>query len=244
MKKMAYIFMVFDTLEEYHVEKALESFDLQDKSYIDTFILYNNSTTFSTEWIRSMIKGVDKIEVIDKNLPTDKKMVSDVNYQLNNIKGYDIYLLHKSDFYLPSNSVKSVYEKFNDSEPKFINFGKFDMREDIRGEIINNLDLPNKNLFTEVTELSIASSTFHNITLEDRMIGYQGNDGTTHAYNEEARGKLKFKGFITGDDWRHNQQNVKMICGDDSVFAYHMWHDIGVKTDNKQLGKNIIGHRF
>ena len=76
------------------------------------------------------------------------------------------------------------------------------------------------------------------------MIGYQGNDGTTHAYNEEARGKLKFKGFITGDDWRHNQQNVKMICGDDSVFAYHMWHDIGVKTDNKQLGKNIIGHRF
>jgi hypothetical protein len=66
MKKMAYIFMVFDTLEEYHVEKALESFDLQDKSYIDTFILYNNSTTFSTEWIRSMIKGVDKIEVIEK----------------------------------------------------------------------------------------------------------------------------------------------------------------------------------
>ena len=76
MKKLAYIFMVFDTLEEYHVKKSIESFNLQDKKYIDTFIIYNNSTMFDTEWIKSLITEVN-IKVIDKKLPTDKKMVSD-----------------------------------------------------------------------------------------------------------------------------------------------------------------------
>ena len=99
MKKLAYIFMVFDTLEEYHVKKSIESFNLQDKKYIDTFIIYNNSTMFDTEWIKSLITEVN-IKVIDKKLPTDKKMVSDINYHLNNIKGYDIYLL---DNYLKLN---------------------------------------------------------------------------------------------------------------------------------------------
>lgn len=243
MKKLAYIFMVFDTLEEYHVKKSIESFNLQDKKYIDTFIIYNNSTMFDTEWIKSLITEVN-IKVIDKKLPTDKKMVSDINYHLNNIKGYDIYLLHKADFYLPINSVENVYNKFNNNDPKFINFGKFDMREDIKSNKIKELNLLNKKSFTEVTKLNIASSTFHNISLDIRMIGYQGTDGTMHAYNENARKKLKFKGFITGDDWKYNQKHIQMVYNEDNLFAYHMWHDIGIKTDNKKLGKNIIGHRF
>ena len=102
----------------------------------------------------------------------------------------------------------------------------------------------NKKSFTEVTKLNIASSTFHNISLDIRMIGYQGTDGTMHAYNENARKKLKFKGFITGDDWKYNQKHIQMVYNEDNLFAYHIWHDIGIKTDNKKLGKNIIGHRF
>lgn len=243
MSKLAYIFMVFDTLEEYHVKKSIESFNLQDKKYVDTFIIYNNSTTFNTEWIKSLVTGVD-IKIIDTNLPIDKKMVSDVNYHLNNIKGYDIYFLHKADFYLPIDSLKTVYDNLNDENPKFINFSKFDMREDIKSDKIKELNLFNKKTFTEVTELNIASPTFHDISLDIRMIGYQGTDGTIHAYNESARKNLKFKGFITGNDWEYNKKHTQMIHGENTLFAYHMWHDIGIKTDNKKLGKNIIGHRF
>tara|TARA_Y100000593_G_scaffold93978_1_gene190930 strand:+ start:1400 stop:2137 length:738 start_codon:yes stop_codon:yes gene_type:complete len=245
MKKLAYIFMVFDTLEERHIKQALESFDLQDKSYIDTFIIYNNSTTFKTDWIKTLVNGVDKIDIIDKNLPTDKRMVSDVNYHLKNIEGFDIYLLHKSDFYLPSNTIKSVYEKLTAIEARFINFGKFDMREDINGDKINELNLSNMNSFTDVVNgLDIATPTFHNITLDDRLIGYQGTDGTMHAYNELARMSLVFNSFLSQQDWDLNQNQVEMLYDYDDVFSYHMWHDIGTKTDNKHLGKNIIGHRF
>ena len=39
-KKLAYIYMTFDTLSEYHLDKSLESFNNQNKSLIDTFIIY------------------------------------------------------------------------------------------------------------------------------------------------------------------------------------------------------------
>jgi hypothetical protein len=35
-----------------------------------------------------------------------------------------------------------------------------------------------------------------------------------------------------------------MQNGLDNVFAFHMWHNIGQKTDGKSLGKNLLGHRF
>lgn len=242
--KVNYIFMVFDTLTEYHIDKALESFNAQDKEKINTFILYNNSTSFNTS---DLLKKIDfhKVECIDSNLPSDKKIVSDINYQLREITGADIYFLHKADFYIPSNLLANSIKTLSNSNPSFLNFGKFDMREDIRGAKIDELNLLNTNSFKEVCKLDEVINTARGLTLKHRLIGYQGHDGSMHAYNEEGRKALTFKNFIHPSDWQVNvNKGINMIKGADNAYAYHMWHDIGQRSDGGKLGKNVIGHRF
>lgn len=243
-KKLAYIFMTFDTLTEYHLDKSLESFNNQDKSLIDTFIIYNNSTVFSNELIKSKVK-FDKVTVYDKELPSDKRMVSDIKTHLNSISGFDLYLLHKADFYIPSHLVEHTYNSIGLEEPIFLNYSKFDMREDIKEGVIDSLNLLHHKTFLDVCKLPQAIKDTNGLSLQHRLIGYRGHDGSMHAYNELGRKALHFDNFIYPADWQNNiKRGIKMLKGIPEAFCYHLWHDIGKRSDGGGLGKNIIGHRF
>ena len=243
-KKLAYIFMTFDTLTEYHLDKSLESFNNQNKSLIDTLIVYNNSTTFHNDLIKSKI-DFDNVIIFNKPLPTDKRMVSDINTQLQYIDGFDIYLLHKADFYIPSHLVEFTYHSLNLDEPSFLNYSKFDMREDIKEKIINELNLSDFKTFSDVCKLPQVIKDTKGLSLQHRLIGYRGHDGSMHAYNELARKVLHFDNFIYPADWQNNiKRGIKMLKGIPEAFCYHLWHDIGKRSDGGGLGKNIIGHRF
>jgi len=236
--------MTFDTLTEYHLDKSLESFNNQNKSLIDTFIVYNNSTIFHNDFIRSKV-DFDNVVVYDKPLPMDKRMVSDINTQLNHIDGFDIYLLHKADFYIPSHLVEHTHSSLSLEEPIFLNYSKFDMREDIKEEVIGNLNLSDHKTFLDVCELPQAIKDTNGLTLQHRLIGYRGHDGSMHAYNELGRKTLHFDNFIYPADWQNNiNRGVKMLKGIPEAFCYHMWHDIGKRSDGGGLGKNEIGNRF
>lgn len=243
-KKLAYIFMTFDTLTEYHLNKSLESFNNQDKSYINTFIIYNNSTVFSDDLIRSKVK-FDNVVIYGKNLPSDKRMVSDIKTHLSYIDGFDIYLLHKSDFYIPSHLTEFTYNYLSNNKPVFLNYSKFDMREDIAGNKINQLNLANFKTFDQVCKLPEATKDTAGLSVKHRLIGYRGHDGSMHAYNELARKTLHFNNFIHPADWQNNiNRGVSMLKGIPEAFCYHLWHDIGKRSDGAGLGKNVLGHRF
>ena len=98
MKKINYIYFVFDTLNNEHVEKSIESFALQDLNLIDTITIYNNSSTFESNYVESLFKKYQKnINIFDKKtneLPSSKKIVDDVNYITNNVADSDLYFLH------------------------------------------------------------------------------------------------------------------------------------------------------
>ena len=243
-KKLAYIYMTFDTLSEYHLDKSLESFNNQNKSLIDTFIIYNNSTIFTDEQIKSKVE-FDNVIVYDNKLPSDKRMVSDITTHLNFITGYDIYFLHKADFYIPSHLLEYTYNSLDNSEPIFLNFSKFDMREDIKEDKIEHLGLPDFKTFLDVCQIKEARKDTNGLTLEHRLIGYRGHDGSMHAYNELGRKTLHFDNFIHPEDWQNNiNRGVNMLRSIPEAFCYHLWHDIGKRSDGARLGKNVVGHRF
>ena len=243
-KKLAYIFMTFDTLSEYHLNKSLEAFNNQDKSLIDTFIIYNNSTIFSNDYIKSKVQ-FDNIITFEDQMPTDKRMVSDIQMHLNQIDGFDIYMLHKCDFYIPNHLTKFTYDYLSSDNPIFLNYSKFDMREDIKELRINELNLANIPTFEEVCEMSIAIKDTVGLSTQHRLIGYRGHDGSMHAYNEASRQMLHFDNFIYPADWQKNDNNgINMKRAIPEAFCYHMWHDIGGRSDAAGIGKNKIGDRF
>ena len=64
MKKINYIYFVFDTLNNEHVEKSIESFALQDLNLIDTITIYNNSSTFESNYVESLFKKYQKNKLL------------------------------------------------------------------------------------------------------------------------------------------------------------------------------------
>jgi len=248
MKKINYIYFVFDTLNNEHVEKSIESFSSQDLNLVDTITIYNNSSTFESNYVESLFNKFQKnTNIFDKKtnkLPSSKRIVDDVNYIINNVVDSNLYFLHKADFCLPVNLIKKSFNFFeNKSSPHFVNFSKYFMREDIVGKKID--DLLKYEKFSDLLNLDYVakSDKEKNYSFKHRLIGYTGIDGGMHMYNEEARKKLFFHDFTSPSTWSINSQNIKMIHGVDDLYIFHMFHYVG-RDENRYTDRGKIGHRF
>jgi hypothetical protein len=248
MKKFNYIYFTFDTLSQYHIDKSIESLSIQDISLIDTITIYNNSTTFKSDELTKKFERFNKkIVLLDKklnNLPSSKRMVDDINYTVKNIKNSDFYILHKADFCLPINLIKKSYDLLNSkTNPYFLNFSKYFLREDIVNEKVDELLKYEK--FSDLLKLDFVakSDKMENYSFKYRVIGYTGIDGGIHMYNEDARKNLNFGNFTDPHTWHENAKDMEMVHGLDDFYVLHMFHYIG-RNENRYPDRGKIGHRF
>lgn len=248
MNKFKYIYFAFDTLSKQHIDKSIESLSIQNTNLIDNITIYNNSTTFESDYLiekfKKFNKKIDLFDIKLNSLPNSKRMVDDVNYITQNIKGSNLYILHKADFCLPNKLIEKSYNFLNTKTNScFLNFSKYFLREDIINEKIDNLLKCEK--FSEVLKLDYASEsdTIKNYSFKHRIIGYRGIDGGMHMYNENARKNLNFKRFMDQSTWTENSKNIEMIHGLDDFYVLHMFHFVG-RNEDRYPDRGKIGHRF
>lgn len=250
--KGAYIFYTFNTLEVFHIEMAIQSIAAQEFEPIFDFILYNNSSYFDSKSILDQAQYVlgnkfNSYVEFPFAYPVTTSTMEDVQMQLFSIDSYDLYLLHKSDFSISNKSIQNVID-FNRThgdidKPYFLNFCKYDLRENVSLETTK--ELLNKSFDEILADEKACDLT--EVMPEDwgvkyEYIGYRGLDGVMHAYNEKARTMLHFDSFI--NYWtvdRHVQAGFNWIYGDKNFLALHIFHAL---PGGRNSEKDIPGYRF
>jgi hypothetical protein len=112
--KGAYIFYIFNTLTDRHIDLALSSIANQQFDIdIFDFIVYNNSNTFDTQDIVNRATEIcgSKFRYIIKYVgayPQTNRTLDDINHQIITITGYDFYFCHKADFALNIETINNI----------------------------------------------------------------------------------------------------------------------------------------
>ena len=243
MPKVKYIYHVFDTLDWRHVRLSLESIAQQTFDPCE-FLLYNPSSLDSltiTALAKEICKDKFSEYVFLSCYPKTTRTVDDVRWIVDNVKDSDSYFVHKADFVLCDNTIQNAFELLRvNPDPMFVNFCKFDLRESLVDSDINRLS---KMTYDQIIKLEGAVDDAWHIPLELKhdKIGYCGHDGVMHFYNEEARNRLDIDTFTSIETVKRNQdRGVMWLYGLNKFLALHLWHDIGGRSDNK----NIVGYRF
>lgn len=230
---------------------ALESIaDQEFKDGIFDLIIYNNSSTFDTENIivhaeRLLGNRFKKIFEYPFAYPITTSTMDDVNMQIFTIDSYDFYFCHKSDFCVNNRAVQNVIDFYrnNQDAPYFVNFCKFDLRENVPLEKIKDLlKLPFSEIMEDEKACDLTEVMPEDWGVKYEYIGYRGLDGVMHSYSESARKLLDFDTFInyyTVD--RLKQKGVNWYCGLQEFLALHVFHAL---PSGRNSEKDIIGYRF
>lgn len=246
----AYIFYVFNTLTDRHISMALKSIRDQDfDEQVFDFIIYNNSTEFDTERINVLATYLvgskfRNFKNYNNQYPKTSKTLDDVNHQIKTIDGYDFYFCHKADFVISQNVIQNLIEYNRSvSDPYFLGFSKFDLREYVLDNTIRQLlGMSYNNIIETGIATDLTGDVPEHLSLDHAYIGYRGWDGTIHAYNEKARKLLHLDTYIqphTID--QHVQKGINWIYGLKEFLALHIFHAL---PNGRNSDKDIVGHRF
>lgn len=250
MEKLGkYIFYVFDTLTNYHVEMALQSIQDQCFDRLD-FVLYNSSALNTDELLDKCSKFFGRVQfrsytAIENIEPSST--LEDIQWQIKHIGGADFYIVHKADFFLLNRTIQKSIDWLKADRPRFINFCKIDLREYIVGKEVRWLardsfyDIMRMHGSVDVTW--DVPSDFSEGYEQYYRIGYRGWDGTMHCYNESARRLIEMDTFIQRETVSNNERKgIQWIWSDTLFSALHMFHEIpGGRGDTD---KDRMGHRY
>ena len=228
-----------------------------------TFIVYNVSDAIDNDYIENKYEEYnlnlrfENFEIFEVTKRTES-VSEDFRIHVKEISGYDWYMVHKSDFYLPNSLFSQVNQKMlacnSSTEAEYINFSKFDLREYVTAK-----DIRTMAEFPTFESLSAQKYACHSdyysshkwspeLSLEHIAIGYRGRnkkgenifDGVMHYYNESARKKIQFNSYWDSKDiFENRNRGIKMEI-DRNQYVLHMFHDINRATSQK----NTEGHRF
>jgi hypothetical protein len=240
-----YILVVFDTLLDYHIDMALSGIQENEFEPMD-FLLYNSSTQHDSVILMRKIQemvGDRFISFNVMNVDYTKTTLEDVQNLFENVRGYDGYFVHKSDFYLSHGLVAKSLLKINEPNPVFLNFSKFDLREKLVGSDVSDLS---KLTFSDIQLLEGSVDLTHvlpnDFGVKYDKIGYAGPDGVMHCYNESARQIIRIDVFCDQRNVDENRsRGVNWIFGETDFFALHMFHEL---PHGRNLYKDIPDYRF
>ncbi len=239
-----YIFYVFDTLTDFHIEMALNSISKQNFTPME-FVIYNSSHSFDSE--RLLHRSIDVLGnkfrsyMVVPSCPETQTTLADIRCQLYWIGGADFYFMHKSDFYLGQGSIAQAQAHYK-PEPFFVNFCKFDLRETV-GEMLG-LSMKSWNEILGLDgAFDVTPGSTSDFGVKYDKIGYRGWDGTMHFYNEAARRVIDMDTFCKLETVEANRQKgVDWLYGDTRFLALHMFHALpGGRGD---VNKDALGHRY
>jgi hypothetical protein len=243
---IAYIFYVHNTMTLFQIEMAIKSID-KSKDISGDLWLHNSSDEFSESEILEkldIVKGrFNQIRWINNK---DSSVAGDISNQINVIDGYDQYFCHKADFYLSPFSFTNSINKLQSSavDPMYINFCKFDLRENFNYDIIGKIsNLAFDKILDKKWACDMTDSMPEDFGIHYEAMGYRGVDGVMHSYNEKAREKLIVSTYWEQSSVDLNKLNgINMLYGIKDIYAFHIFHEIpgGRIADVK----NIEGYRF
>lgn len=242
---IAYIFYVHNTITQYQINMAINSIIDATQGVNGDLWIHNSSTQHSSSDILKSVDCLrsffDSINVLNRK---GSSVAEDVTNQLSEISGYDYYVCHKADFYVGANSFKNTILKLKTLYPTFINYSKFDLRENVDTTTIWSLSTLN---FNEILQAEWACDmtleTPQDFSKKYTAMGYRGIDGVMHGYNELARDKLVVSTYWEQSTVDYNRSiGIDMQHGHNDILALHMYHEI--PGGRNSIKDEEMGFRF